>query len=413
MLESEERFRNVTNSSGDWIWETNRNGMYTYCSYAVKEILGYTPHEVVGKKYFYDFAFLQDKEILKAQALKAVQEQQSCIREIARRRHKNGREVILDIRGFAIRDAKGHIIGYRGVDRDITELKKTEQMIEESRKALESVNKDLAANEKMLLEMIKDIETTNRQLTATQEQLIQSEKMASVGVLASGVAHEIKNPLAIIVQGMERIEKILTQTSNDGIQYIAMVKNAAVKANRVIDALLKFSRSSRLEVKQFSIHEAIDAALMLIENKAKLSNIRICRYYTSERFLINGDNILLEQVFFDLFTNAVNAMPNGGELIVTTCLEKIQADGQREQRLFIDVKDTGVGIAPEHIPRIFDSFFTTKEPGQGTGLGLSTAYLILQRHQGTIKVDSQFGVGTTFTIALPVFSFEKIHAGGN
>ncbi len=165
---------------------------------------------------------------------------------------------------------------------------------------------------------------------------------------------------------------------------------------------MTFSRSSQLEIQTVQIHETIDAAILLIENRARLKNIRIRRDYSTAPFFINGDNILLEQVFFDLFTNAFDAMPNGGELTIISRLQDAQNDEKEKPKLIIDVQDTGTGIPPEHIVRIFDPFFTTKEPGKGTGLGLSTVYLILERHNGTIKVASQLEKGTTFTITLPV-----------
>ena len=401
--DGQERFRHVVDSSGDWIWETNRKGLYTYSSHAVYDVLGYHPDEIVWKKYFYDLCFPEEKKRFKQESLKPTGQEKLFVHEIGKRQHKDGHEVILEIKGFAVRNKKGQVVGYRGVDRDITELKKNERMIEENRRALELANRDLATNERVLLEMLKDMEAKNKELIETQNQLIQSEKMATVGVLASGVAHEIKNPLAIILQGMERIEKILTKTEDGGIQYITMVKNAAVRANKVINALLRFSRSSPLEAKPLNIHEVIDAAIPLVEDRAKLNNIKIQCDYTNEQYLISGDNIVLEQVFFDLFTNAIDAMPQGGGIFVTTRFQKkFQTSNEKERNLKVEVRDTGVGIAPEHISKIFDPFFTTKEPGKGTGLGLSTVYLILERHKGTIKVESKLGAGTTFMITLPV-----------
>lgn len=404
LARGQERFRHVADSSGDWIWETDLSGLYTYSSYAIKNILGYEPHEVIGKKYFYDFCFSDELERIKSESEKFIKEGKLFIREIARRQHKDGREVLLDVHGFAIRTSRGRIIGYRGVDRDITDMKRNEKAMEENRQALEKANRDLEINEKVLLQMLKDMESTNKELKETQNQLIQSEKMATVGILASGVAHEIKNPLAIISQGMERIEKILMKTAEGGSEYVTMVKNAAVRANKVVNALLKFSRSSHLEAAPLDIREVIDSAITLIESRTQASKIDIVREYKSAHHMVSGDSITLEQVFFDLFTNAIDAMPDGGKIFIATQFQKASEESGLEAKLVVEVRDTGSGISPENLPHIFDPFFTTKDPDKGTGLGLSTVYLILERHKGSIKAESTVGVGTVFYITLPVLS---------
>ena len=161
----------------------------------------------------------------------------------------------------------------------ITKMQDGEKAIRKNREALERANRDLASSEKVLIQMLKDMEQTNRTLKSTQDQLIQSEKMATVGILASGVAHEIKNPLAIILQAVERIEKKLTKADERGIKYIEMVKNAALRADKVVNALLTFSRSSQLEAVPLSIHEAIDSALVLLENRITSSRINVRQDY--------------------------------------------------------------------------------------------------------------------------------------
>ncbi|MFA5060337.1 MAG: ATP-binding protein [Candidatus Omnitrophota bacterium] len=399
---SEERFRHMADGTGDWIWETNTDGMYMYSSHAVTDVLGYAPSEIVQKKYFYDFCFPEDREQAMQNVVKTREKGDLVIEEIGRRRHKDGHEVFLEVKGFAIHNSRGHIIGYRGVDRDITDLKKKERLIEENQKQLELANKILKDNQSALKGMVKDLEVANSEIKETQNQLIQTEKMAAVGVLASGVAHEIKNPLAVILQGIERLEKVLPEKGTKGFEYMTMVRNAAVRANKVVNALLKFARSSQLELKPINVRDVIEPAVLLIESTAKTNNVKVTCQYPPEDFFVMGDGVILQQVFFDLFANAIDAMPQGGEITVVGYPQTSSALHDAAEKFIIEVKDTGTGIDPEHLPFVFDPFFTTKEPGKGTGLGLSTVYLILERHQGSIHVESKQGQGTTFFIMLPM-----------
>jgi len=257
--------------------------------------------------------------------------------------------------------------------------------------------------EQALRNMVIELEKKNEELVVMQNQLIQSEKMASVGILSAGVAHEIKNPLAIILQGMEIIERGLVNTKDKNMQKCATkVENAAERANKVVNSLLMFSRSSKLEMKPFNLRLAIDSVVELIKNRAKLNNVEINRNYCKEDYLVDGDIVLIQQVFFELLTNALRIMPEGGSVTLTTKMKEISQHGIEANTYTVEIQDTGKGIAEENISKIFDPFFTTREKGQGTGLGLSTVYLILERHNGRITVVSKQGVGTTFAVFLPV-----------
>ncbi|HOW36405.1 MAG TPA: ATP-binding protein [Candidatus Omnitrophota bacterium] len=402
MLVSQERFKNVADITNEWIWEVDINGIFKYSSHAVRNILGYDPDEIIGKKSVYEFSFPEDREKIIQAVKDDIAGSQFYISRVERWKHRDDREVTLEIKGLIIRDEKGKAVSCQGVSRDITEIGKKERMIQEKSQALESANLNLAANEKALREMLDEMAETNRQLQQTQDQLIQTEKMATVGVLASGVAHEIKNPLAIILQGIERVEKIFAKSGDTAaVPFTTMVKDAAVRANKVVNALLQFSRSSRLELKTLDMRQIIDAAVLLVEARAKACAIKIRCNYAQDDIFVNGDNILLEQVFFDLFMNAIDAMPNGGEIVIVTRVKLSLEKKGKSKEVIIEIKDSGCGIAPENIPKAFDPFFTTKEPGKGTGLGLSTAYLILERHNGSIGLESQVGVGTTVVITLP------------
>lgn len=247
---------------------------------------------------------------------------------------------------------------------------------------------------------IEMLEETIKKLHATQDQLIQTEKLASVGQLASGIAHEIRNPLGIIMSGLEFLKGTMKNDDPMTGESIEKMKNSILRANNIIIELLKFSRASKLELKAVDLCALIAEAAGLLEHQASLNAVEIQRQFPPLPVLIEADVTMLRQVFFNLFLNGIDAMPKGGRLSV--CVTQEQSDGASWAG--VNVSDTGTGIAPENLDRIFDPFFTTKEPGKGTGLGLSISHMILERHRGSIEVKSQVGTGTAFLIKLPVYA---------
>ena len=268
---------------------------------------------------------------------------------------------------------------------------------------LESANRDLAEKEKELRKTCAQLAQANKELLEAHKQLIHAEKMASIGTLAAGIAHEIKNPLAIIMQGNERIEKLLLQQNDQkNAVFATMIKDAAQRANRIVTSLLRFSQSSHSEIKPLNIFDVLNAALELVKEHCQEHQIKTAKKYCKKELSIYGDKIMLQQAFFDLFTNAIDAMPGGGKLSVKVSFKPEKDKTKEKGKYIIEVTDTGEGIAEEHLKNIFDPFFTTKDEGKGTGLGLSTVFLILEDIKGAIAVKSKRGVGTTFTITLPV-----------
>jgi signal transduction histidine kinase len=271
---------------------------------------------------------------------------------------------------------------------------------EAERKAAE---KGLRANQERLKIMLTDLTKKNEELQEARNQLIHSEKMAAVGQLSAGVAHEIKNPLAIILLSTEEIEsRFGTLIKDEGHSYLQMIKNASSRANRVITDLLNFSRYSQVNPATLSLHELIDQSIALIKNTAKLKQIDIRKECLLKDVKIEVDKLLFEQVMVNLIVNAIDAIEHQGTILVRTFLKEKKEDHDLNQFVCIEVIDNGSGIPPEVIPRIFEPFFTTKEQGKGTGLGLSIVYMILERHGGKVEVESKLGKGTKFLITLPV-----------
>jgi signal transduction histidine kinase len=227
-------------------------------------------------------------------------------------------------------------------------------------------------------------------------QLQESQKLASLGVMARGIAHEIRTPLTIASSAAQFLtEKDLAPEFRR--ECAEKVHSGIRKASAIIENLLRFAHPTTNTTKMpVDLPSVVKGALSIVENQAKVQNIEVRRRLPPEPGRVLGVSGLLEQVFMNLFLNAMNAMPNGGTLDVSA--ERHGGD------LLVRVTDTGEGISPEDLDRIFDPFYTKALPGKGTGLGLSICYSIVDQHQGSITVDSQRGKGSTFTVKLPLMS---------
>jgi PAS domain S-box-containing protein len=228
-----------------------------------------------------------------------------------------------------------------------------------------------------------------------EEQLQHAEKMASVGLLAAGVAHEVNTPLAGISSYTQLLRGQLEE-QDPRQQVLEKIEKQSFRAAKIINGLLNFSRSSGTEFEHVDVNKALVDVLSLVEHQLEGSRIRLRRELAESLPPIRGNENRIQQVFFNLILNARDAMPSGGWLtLATSC-----SDGN----VLVEVGDTGHGIRREHIRRIYDPFFTTKGIGQGTGLGLSVSYGIVQEHGGAIFVESAPGQGTTFRVTLPALS---------
>jgi len=242
-------------------------------------------------------------------------------------------------------------------------------------------------------ELEQKVEERTQELRAAQAQLLQSEKLASIGQLAAGVAHEINNPMGVILGFAQGILKTLPQDAPLR-KPLETIEKESLRCKYIVQNLLDFARRSEPTFRLTNINELIDASCGLVEHQTSLQNVRLVKGYDPALPSIMADPNQLQQVFINIILNAYQAMPNGGILHITT-----RTEGPELQAIFTD---TGTGIPPENVQHIFDPFFTTKEVGEGTGLGLSVSYGIIKAHGGNIEVESQMGKGTTFVIKLPL-----------
>lgn len=251
-------------------------------------------------------------------------------------------------------------------------------------------------------------------LKETQNQLVQSEKMASVGQLASGVAHEVRNPLGIILQSVNYLELEISPDQKQIHEALQALKDAVKRADRIIIQLLDFSKPARPELKPASLQKTIDDSLELLAKKMALGRVQIKKNISQNLPLMQMNENEMQQVFINLFLNALQAMPDGGELSIDCSPKVLEESGGRvghrsgdkfrvgQKVLVCIIKDRGKGIAPSNIHRIFDPFFTTKPPGEGTGLGLTITRAIIENHGGSISFQSEEGRGTQVTLLFPI-----------
>ncbi len=240
------------------------------------------------------------------------------------------------------------------------------------------------------------------ELEARQEQVVHSRKIASLGTLVSGVAHELNNPINNIILTVDSLVGSSKITDERRRSMLNDILNQAVRASEIVKNLLDFSRSKAGIIEDLDIGKILRETIAISENQITVNNIKLQVEIADNLPPVQGNQEALQQVFINLLTNAVHAMPGGGEIV-------LRASRDIDRKIVISVRDTGYGIAEEHLPYIFDPFFTTKKVGKGTGLGLSVSYGIIQKHGGRITVVSSPGKGSMFTVMLP-FKEETIDA---
>jgi two-component system, NtrC family, sensor kinase len=327
-------------------------------------------------------------------------------------------------------DAKGEVGQLsRSFDEMTVNLKKTTASIKElnqeifrRRQAEEKLNQALKEEVKsrdIVTSMLEDnnqirerLEKSLGNLKEYQDQLIHAEKMDAIGRMASGVAHEVKNPLGIILQGINYFEGELPPEEKDNHEILQMMKDSVKRADGIVRALLDFSRAKELKIEQQNINTIIESAIGLVRHQLKLNSIELVCELGKDLPETLMDRGKIEQVFINLFNNAMDAMSKGGKLYVRSYLSELKTPGDKvgnresdifglkEEALIVEVEDTGTGIDDNIISKIFDPFFTTKDRTEGTGLGLAIAKNIIEMHRSLINVESKKGIGTKFTIVI-------------
>ena len=306
-----------------------------------------------------------------------------------------------------IRNKDGKVTGLVGISRDITERKLSEE-------ALRHANEELAQHKDELQRTLTELQQSHEELKSAQFQLIQAEKMQSIGRLAAGVAHEVKNPLGILRMGTDYLAQSLKSSDENVALILADMTDAIKRADGIIMGLLDFSVPHALDTHAEDLSAVLEQSVGLVRHSLNEAGLKLVRELAAGLPPVWIDRNKMKQVFVNVLTNAIHATPAGGTVTVRTSsrtLGQVHHDaGNRaadrfragETVVIAEVTDTGGGIPEDKIRQIFDPFFTTKETGKGTGLGLSVTKKIVELHGGSLDIRNRKEGGVAATIMLKV-----------
>jgi two-component system NtrC family sensor kinase len=487
LRDSEEKLRNLFERVRHGLFISSKEGKFLDCNQALLDMLGYS-----AKEEFLEIDIARDLYV-NPEDRKVFQERiegDGYAKDMeVEFKKKNEERITVLLTGHPIKNEKGEVVGYQGINLDISERKRTENELRETNEFFinlieSSVDGIIAADMKgnififnkgaealtgyvaeevisklhitkiypagVAKEIMKKLRSTEyggvgkfiptqlnvlnkfgeeipiqlsavliyngtgqeiasvgiftdlrprlkmeKKLQETHLQLVSSEKMASLGKLAAGIAHEINNPLGgILIYSSLMMEDLSEEDPRRGD--LARIVQEAGRCKEIVKSLLEFARQTEPKMEPTDINRAINDGLFFLVNQALFHNIQIVKRLDSFLPFVQGNASQLNQVFMNIIVNAAEAMHGSGTLTITT------SPSPDRKTIFVEFTDTGEGIPEENFTRIFDPFFTTKEVGKGTGLGLATSYGIIEDHGGKISVKSKVGEGTTFKIELPV-----------
>ena len=370
-------------------------------------------YNMSSEEYAKRFVHSEDQNAVQNEILTAIEtKDQNYSAEVSHRIiYKTGKEGYIIVRYKVSKDKKGDTVKIYGVNQDITNQKKIEKELKDHRDNLEILVKEKTRELDILIEELKAandelqeknsiINNQNEELLATlsslketQARLIQSEKMASLGTLTAGVAHEINNPLNYIMGSYVVLKNYFKKEPCNNQEYVddllEKLKSGLDKSTNIVSGLNQFSRDNKSLDEDCDINSIIENCLIMLNHQIK-NRIDIKRFYSNKDVIIKGNAGQLHQAFTNILTNAVQAIEDKG----TITLKSETQNGN----IIIDISDTGMGIPHEYIAKITDPFFTTKNPGEGTGLGLSITYSIIKDHKGKMEFNSELNKGTTVKI---------------
>jgi len=287
-------------------------------------------------------------------------------------------------------------ISYRGAEIESDRIKY--ELIRKLRAKLEKKDKELVDLKQETKDLLTELDDAYKELKVTQEELVLKEKLSVAGILAAGIAHEIRNPLSIISMSVQYLHEKFPPR-DEKRKFTKAIMGKVDKLNATVAKLVRFAQPHKPNFRKRDIHEVLDRMVHLVEYKCLAQGINVVKKYSSDlpRILIDED--LIEQIFLNLADNAIWAMPEGGDLIIATSILS------NTNYIGIKVSDTGCGISKEDYTRIFDPFFTRRDGG--TGLGLSIVHRNIEEHRGSINIRSGPTGGASFTIKLPISQKEK------
>ena len=388
-----EEIHTILNGIQDFIVVITPDRQILEVNQAFLNQMDYTREEVIGRKCYEVFQKLYsectpDRMLCPLdEAFRSKQPSQSVLT----RKDHGDRQHFFDVKIFPVLEKDGRVSKFIEVSRDVSGIRRQE--------------------EEMTRRLEKMVEDRTRELKETHAKFLHQDKMASLGKLSASVVHEINNPISGILNLAMLMNRTLEERSiqqrdlDQFSQYLKLMENETRRISRIVSNLLAFSRHSRMEFGILNLNQLIEKTLFLNANLLKLHSIRLDQKFDPHLPDLMGSEDRLQQVFMNLISNAAEALEScQGDRILTIETQYLP----RKTSIAVSVKDTGVGIPPENLSKLFEPFFSTKKKGKGVGLGLSVVYGIIQEHGGSIQVQSEAGKWTTFSIELPIRTESKV-----
>ena len=389
LAKSEAFYHSLVESLPQHILRKDVNERFTFANQKFCQLLGKSLDQIVGKS---DFDFYTPDLAAKYQADdRHVMRAGRVFETVEVNQAPGGEQRYVNVIKSPIHDSEGKVIGIQGIFWDITERIRAE---EDLRKAHGELRK------------------SHGDLKAAQLQLIQAAKMESIGTLAAGVAHEVKNPLAVMKMGVEFLNKSPVAAEPNAALVLTEMRDAIERADKVTRGLLDFAASRQLDVQGEDLNRLLEQTLVLLRHEFNKQKIELITQFDPALPHVNIERNQIQQVFVNLFMNAAQAMLHGGTLTVRTSATRlrespIDVGSRTSNQIFrgdtvvvTEIEDTGPGISQDHLVKIFDPFFTTKPTGVGTGLGLTVSKKIIELHGGTLEIGNRLHGGARVAVTL-------------
>jgi PAS domain S-box-containing protein len=388
LKESEQKYRSIFENAVEGIFQTTIKGHFININPATAHMHGYdSPEDMINAVSDIEAQLYVDHERRK-EYVRLLKDKGRIDNFEAEMYRKDASKIWTSINVRSVRDEAGNILYFEGAIEDITERKLAEEKLHILLGEIEDKNREL--------------KEAYAELKASEASLVQSEKMSSLGLLSAGIAHELKNPLGIILQGIAYVQ--LSVEDETVKEVCERTKKSAIRADKIIQNLLNFARQTPPSLSETDIRALIEDVLVMVEHQMSLRNIKVIRDFPFDIPTIMVDSNQMKQVFINIFINATDAMKDGG-MITITIAQVLDKEGQ--PYLAIKITDTGKGIPEDVINKVFDPFYTTKRDSGGTGLGLSVTKGIIDHHKGIIDIESKIGEGTTIIIMFPCDLLKK------
>ena len=405
LRESEAFYQSLVENLPQFIYRKDAQGRFTFANRRFCVELGKTLEEIVGRTD-YDFfppdlaeKYQSDDQrvIMAGRLFEAVEEHTP----------PSGEKEYVQVVKSPVFDAHGRIIGTQGIFWDVSARVRGEEK-------LKKAHADLARSREDLLRTLADLQRSHNQLKEAQLQIIEMEKTQSVGQMAAGIAHEVKNPLAVIRMGIDFFGDNPTAAEEPAATVLKDMNDALHRADGIIMGLLDFSSPGKVDLRPSDLNTLLRSSLNLVKHELKSASVTVKTEFCENLPPALVDANKIKQAFVNTLTNAAHAMPEGGTVTLRTYIKKLTPEEARpspgarrshefrpgERVLVTEIDDTGTGIPADKLPRVFEPFFTTKPTGKGTGLGLTVTRKIVELHEGSIHLQNLNPQGARATITL-------------